>query len=140
MHDEIEVEIEAPAEAVWEVLADVERWPEWTASMRSVRRLDGGALHVGSEALVEQPRLRDLTYRVTRLEPASDFTWESRSPGLRVEAGHAITPLGERRSRVKLTVEQSGLMGVLVRPLTAGITRRYLAMETAGLKRRCEEG
>jgi uncharacterized membrane protein len=138
MHYEVTVEIEAPPEAVWAVLADVERWPEWTASMTGVRRLDPGELHVGSEARVKQPRLLEATWRVTELEPGSSFTWESRSPGLTTVGGHRIAERDGRRSAVTLTIDQAGPAAALVRPFTAGLTRRYLGMESAGLKRRCE--
>ena len=117
----------------------MERWPEWTASMTSVRRLDDGELRVGSEARVKQPRLLDATWRVTDLEPGSTFTWESRSAGIRSVGRHVITGLGDGRSLVPLTIDQSGPGAVLVRPFVAGLIRRYLAMEAAGLKHGCEE-
>jgi uncharacterized protein YndB with AHSA1/START domain len=45
---EMTVEIEATPDKVWAILADVERWPEWTASMVHVERLNGELLALGT--------------------------------------------------------------------------------------------
>ncbi len=37
MHFEVNVEVEAPVEATWAALTQVENWPRWTASMEDVR-------------------------------------------------------------------------------------------------------
>jgi uncharacterized membrane protein len=34
------IDVEAPVERVWELLREVERWPEWAPTVTSVRRLD----------------------------------------------------------------------------------------------------
>jgi len=44
MRHEKTVEIHAPLDQVWRVLIDLPRWPEWTASMRSVRPIQPGPL------------------------------------------------------------------------------------------------
>src|SRR6266516_666434 len=59
MHIERSVDINAPPERVWAVMADVERWPEWTESMKSVERLDSGEFGVGSKAKLHIRRSPD---------------------------------------------------------------------------------
>jgi uncharacterized membrane protein len=46
MRFEATIDIAAPAQLVFEVYTDVERWPEWTASVTSVEWLDQGPLSV----------------------------------------------------------------------------------------------
>jgi hypothetical protein len=75
------IDVAASPDRVWEVLVDVERWPEWTDSVSNVRPLDPGPLAVGSRVEVSQPRIPTGMYTVTALEPGSAFTWEQRQPG-----------------------------------------------------------
>ncbi len=57
MEQSTSIDVEAPVEQVWEVLLEVELWPEWAPTVTSVRRLDDGPLAVGSRVRVEQPRI-----------------------------------------------------------------------------------
>jgi uncharacterized membrane protein len=132
------VEVDRPAEAVFALYSDVERWPQWTASMTEVRRLDDGPLRVGAKAHVRQPRLRPADWTVTELEPGRSFVWETRSPGLRTRGGHHVRPR-DGGCTVVAEVEHSGLLAPLVGVLTRGLTHRYLQLETSGLKRLSEE-
>jgi uncharacterized protein YndB with AHSA1/START domain len=134
----ISVDVAAPVERVWEVLVDVERWPEWTDSVSSARLLDTGPLAVGARVQVSQPRIPTGEYTVTALEPGSSFTWEQRQPGSTVSAHHACTPLPDGGTRVELTVVMSGALGGVVGRLYRRLTERYLALEAAGLKLRAE--
>jgi uncharacterized membrane protein len=129
--------IEAPPGKVFAVLCDVERWPEWTSTMISVRRLDTGPFAVGSTAEVRQPRLRAMVWQVTELDENRNFTWVTRSPGLRMKAGHLVEPHGTG-SRVALSFEMSGLIAPLVSRLYGSLIDEYVVTESLGLKKRTE--
>ena len=53
-------------------------------------------------------------------------------------ATHSVEPTATG-SRATLSIDQHGVIGELFARLTADITRRYLDLEAAGLKRRSEE-
>jgi uncharacterized protein YndB with AHSA1/START domain len=134
---EITVDIDAPPERVWDVMVDVEKWPEWTPSMSSVKRLDPGELRVGSRARIKQPGLAPNTMTVTHLERDKTFTWATRAPGLLVTATHTVEPRG-KGSQVILSVTFDGLIGGLLGRAMKTINERYIAFEAAGLKKRSE--
>jgi uncharacterized membrane protein len=133
----IAIEIGAPRERVWQVMSDVERWHEWTASIKSVRQLGGDAFAVGSRVLIRQPKLPPAFWKVVAIEPGKSFTWISASPGFRAIGYHAVqsTPKG---SRATLSIEFQGVFGGVFARLTKSITERYLAFEANGLKARSE--
>ncbi|MEV0152444.1 SRPBCC family protein [Micromonospora sp. NPDC050686] len=139
MRFEATTEVAAPQESIWAVTVDVERWPEWTASVRRAERLDSGPFAVGSAARVEQPRLRPAVWRVTELAAPTYFRWVSGSPGVRTVAEHRLVPLPDGRVRVLLSVAQTGPLAPLVGRLGGNLVRRYLRTEADGLKRRCEQ-
>ncbi len=139
MEQSTTVEIAAPTERVWQVMTDIDRWPEWTDSVTSAARLDSGPLQVGSRAELVQPKLPKAVWTVTSLEAGRSFTWEQRRPGVRTVASHRLEPLPDGGTRVHLAVEQGGWLGRLVGRAYAGLTDRYLAMESAGLRARAEQ-
>ena len=133
------IDIAAPPDQVWSVLADVERWPEWTASMSTVRRLDPGDLAVGARVWIKQPKLPPVVWRVTALEPGRSFDWVASSPGARAVARHRVEAR-DGGSVVTLSLAQTGFLGSLIGRLLAGLSRRYVELEARGLKRRAEAG
>ncbi|HVM10023.1 MAG TPA: SRPBCC family protein [Acidimicrobiales bacterium] len=132
------IEIDAPTDVVWSVLADVERWPSWTASMASVE-LDAATLEVGAKARIRQPKLPTVVWEVTAVVPGRSFRWESASPGISTVADHVVAPRAGGGSTVKLSLRQEGAAAFVARLLFSGITRRYIRMEAHGLRRRSEE-
>jgi hypothetical protein len=119
-------------------MIDVERWPEWTASMTRVERVDRGPLGVGSHVRVKQPKLPPALFEIASWVPERTFDWITKSPGVTAVARHAIEPTSGG-VRVTLSVEYSGWLAGFVVWWFGKLTSRYVAMEADGLKRRCEE-
>ena len=105
--------------------------------MTSVQRVESGPFAVGSTAQVRQPRLRPAVWRVTEFEDQRNFTWATRSPGLRMTAGPLIEPQGTG-SRVTLSFDLSGFMAPVVSWLYGRLIERYITTESQGLKKRSE--
>ena len=133
------VDIAAPPGAVWTVMADIERWHEWTASIKGIRQLTKGPLAVGSRALVRQPRFPPAVWTVTAFEPGRSFVWVTGSPLIRAYGQHSVTPIAGG-SRVTLALHYEGWAGPAFARWTTKITERYLGLEAAGLKKRSETG
>jgi uncharacterized membrane protein len=133
------VEIDAPAPLVWEVFADVEHWPEWTASVTRLVALDGPGLAIGKRFEITQPRMPKLIWEVTEIRPGSSWAWQQRSPGGTTVARHEVIAQGEGRTLVRQQIDQRGPIGAAVGALMLRMTRRYLELEAQGLKARSEQ-
>jgi uncharacterized membrane protein len=140
MITESSITIDAPAALVWDVFADVERWPEWTASVERIVALDGAGIEVGKRFDIKQPRFPRLVWDVTGVEPGAAWTWRQRSLGSTTIATHEVVAEAPERTVVRQRIDQRGPVGVLVGLLMRRLTRRYLDLEASGLKARSEPG
>jgi uncharacterized membrane protein len=111
------IEIDAPIQRVWDVLAAVERQPEWMTEMKAVRVLTPGPVGVGTRAEADV-RIMGITVsdpvEVAEFSPPHRFA--IRHEGL-FEGGGLITldtADGGRRTRVEWTE-------TLVPPLLANL-------------------
>ncbi len=77
-----------------------------------------------------------MTWTVTELTPGHTFVWEAKRPGLMLVAGHYLSSGNGGTVNLKLTVEQKGLVGGLLEPLTEKSAERYVQLEAEGHKRR----
>ena len=114
------VEIAAPAAAVWEVFADVERWPEWTASITRIEALDGPELAVGKRFEIKQPRLPRLVWEVSDFEAGTAWTWRQGTPGGPTLGVHEVVAVSPERTLVRQRIDQRGPVGTLVGVLMRG--------------------
>src|SRR5262249_4844266 len=138
MKTEVSVEILRPAECIWSVLMDVERWPDWTASITSIDRLDQAPFGMGSSVSIRQPTLKTVTWRVSEFVPGRLFTWKTDTAGMSTIARHTIQPR-EHGCIVTHTIEHEGRLALLLEPFFRRLTQRYVEMEAQGLKKKCEE-
>lgn len=133
------IEIDAPAQLVWQVFSDVEHWPDWTDSVTSLVGRDGPDLAVGRRFSIKQPGMSRLVWKVTEIDPGSSWTWVQRSPGVDVSAHHWVIPQPDGRTVVRQQLEQRGLFGALVGRMMLKKTKRFLELEARGLKARSEQ-
>jgi uncharacterized membrane protein len=135
---ETNIEINAPQEDVWQLISDIERWPEWNKSTIEASWLDGKTMGIGSRARIKQPRMPVLVWEVTELDAGSSFTWKTSSSGISTVALHRIRPLAADRVSVTLRLQQSGVLAPILGVFTAPRAKRYVQMEADGLKQRAE--
>ena len=109
-----EIDIQAPAERVWQVLTDFARYPEWNPFIRRINGepKEGARLRV----YIEPPGAKGRTYRpkVLKAEPKHELRWLGRPliPGL-FDCDHIFTigHIGSERVRF---VQREIVSGVLV--------------------------
>lgn len=137
MRIEHTIDIAAPAERVWELTLDVERWPQLTPTITKVERLDDGPMAIGSQARIKQPAQGARVWTVNTLEPRRRFIWSTKVMGSRMTGGHQLTETADG-TRNHLTVDIDGplapVLGLLLRrPILNAITK-----ENEGFKRAAE--
>ena len=134
------IEIDAPAAVVWDVFTDVERWPEWTASVERIVR-PRRARHRGraSASRSSSRACPSSSGRSPRSSPASRGPGASSRPAAPTLATHEVVRERRGRTLVRQRIDQRGPVGVAVGVLMRRLTKRYLDLEAQGLKARSEQ-
>ena len=133
----VERDVHAGIDRLWSVLTDPRDWPRWTASMREVRLLDDG-LAPGSRVRIVQPRLPPMVWTVTEFVPERELTWAASAAGVVTTGTHSLGPGPDGTTRLRLGLEQRGVLAPLVRALVGRLSRRYVELEADGLRRAAE--
>jgi uncharacterized membrane protein len=132
------IEIAAPSDRTWAVLSAVSNWPQWAPTVTSVEPLDQRELQVGGRYRLTQPKLGTAVWTVTAVEPGRQFTWESRSSGVRAVASHVVEGTGGPTSAVTLRVALSGPLAFVGSLVAGSLTRDYMQQEAQALKEAAE--
>ena len=134
------VEIEAPAERVWDILVDFERYGEWNPF---TTRVDA-SLEIGAPVMlhVTLGRLkRKQPERIETVEPPQLLAWGTTMGHpllLSALREQRVEPLSESRCRYLTTDATSGLLTPLVALLFGHLIRQGFNDMAAALKTRAE--
>ncbi len=132
------ITINASQETIWKVLSDVSRWHEWTPTVQKVEVLDAPELKLNNRYKVFQPKLQPAEWTVTELS-TSNFTWESKAPGMHMVAEHILTSKGVNQTELTLTFTFNGWLGNLIGRMYGKMTAEYVQTEAQSLKKRIEK-
>jgi uncharacterized membrane protein len=138
MHFEQSIDINAQQQRVWDVLSDLESWPQRIETVDVVEVLTPAPVGEGSRVRLKQPKLPEGTWQVTVWDAPSFFEYRQRSGGVTTVAGHRVEALEEDRSRLTLTLDMHGLLVPVVALFYKGLTNRYMTIEAQGMKRAAE--
>ena len=86
---------------------------------------------------MKQPGARPATWIVSAVQPGRSFVWGTRTAGMRVDAGHNVSPAGDGR-RLELSIEISGPTAWLLGWLVTRKSRRFLPREALAAKAAAE--
>ena len=137
MHFERSIDIDAPQQRVWDVLSDLEAWPQRIETVDTVELLTPAPMTKGSRVRLKQPKLPEGTWDITVWDAPSYFEWTQKTSGITTVAGHRVEALGEGRARLTLTLDMRGFL-IVVAQFYKGLTNRYMNLEAEGMKRAAE--
>jgi hypothetical protein len=137
-----EIGIMAPAERVWNVLIDTDRWAEWNPFARMTGRVAAGERIAvtltppGKSAMTLKPT-------IVQLEPGREFRWLGHL-GMRGifdgEHGFRITPEDTGRCRFEHFETFTGILSTPVMWMVGKATREGFEAMNRALKQRAEAG
>jgi uncharacterized protein YndB with AHSA1/START domain len=94
-------DIAAPASAVWALLTDIERWPDWGPTVRAGELPGPGPLSAGSRGRVQTAVGLWLPFEVTHFEEGRAWAWEV--AGIPA-TDHTVEPVDDGRCRASFGV------------------------------------
>jgi carbon monoxide dehydrogenase subunit G len=138
MRFEKSIEIDASPQRVWDILSDIQAWPQRIETVDTVEPLTPAPITAGSRFRLKQPKLPEGTWDVTVWDAPSYFEWMQKASGATSVAGHRVEALEDGRSRLTLTLEMRGLVISIIGRFYRDLTERYMNLEAEGMKRAAE--
>lgn len=140
------VEIAAPIDRVWEIVADVEQAPQWQGGMDGLVALErdeeGRAVRAEAAADIKVRTVKS-TIRFDYSGGPNRLTWSQEKGELKaVDGAWVLEDLGDRtKATYEIEVDFGRILGALVRgPVEAAIRSVLVAARAGELKARVETG
>ena len=137
-------DIDAPIERVWEVVADVESWPQWQATISAldIERRDAEGRPSRCEVVFDAKVQTIRTVQRLRYEPPLSLGFSQESGSLKsLHGSWDLEDLGDGRTRATyaLEAEPGGFLSMLVKGAVEERLREVLVLRLPGeLKARAE--
>ena len=138
MRFEKSIEIDAPQQRAWDVLSDLQAWPQRIETVDTVELLTPEPLGKGSRVRLRQPKLPEGTWDITIWDAPAYFEWTQKEGGTTIVAGHRVEALGDDRARLTLTIDMRGLLVPIIGRFYKRLTNDYMNREAEGMKRAAE--
>jgi len=133
------IEIDAPAERVWQVLTDFRRYPEWNPFMPRVAGEPAGRAELEVFVRPDGTRGFSLRPRIVTFRPPRELKWLARLPGLFVgEQRFVVEALDPARSRLIHEKRFRGLAVPFLRRMLDGPVKRSFDATGLALKQFAE--
>lgn len=139
MQIEVRREVAAPAEVVWEIITDLERWPEVLGGIDAVERLDDlPAFQVGTrwrETRTMFGKQATAEMGVTEVEPGRSYTTTASEGSTTYVSTIRVLPVDDANCELTMTFAGtttglvSRVLAATLGRLAAGSTRRALAKD-----------
>jgi len=138
MRFEKSIEIDASQQRVWNVLSDIEAWPQRIETVDTVELLTPAPITKGSRVRLKQPKLPEGTWDITVWDAPSYFEWTQKTTAITAISGHRVEALGEGRARLTLALDMRGFLSPIITLFYKNLTNRYMNLEAEGMKRAAE--
>ena len=128
------IEIDRPAEAVFDYISDFENNPKWQGGMRACRWTSESRRDVGSTYVQEARfvgRKIETRFEVTAYDPGTSISIESTQSTFPIQVTRSVEALGADRCRVRAHIrgQPTGLLKLL-----SGMVKKSVAKDYARLK------
>ncbi|MFI1916687.1 SRPBCC family protein [Nocardia sp. NPDC020380] len=135
------VEIEAPAELVWQVLTDVDNYGEWNPFVPECKTTLEPGSPIDMQVRLGGPKPRAQQEFIRTHTPGKEFSYAMKPMPLgllRSERSHTVTPLGDGRARYDSHFQLEGPLSPVVGGLMGAALRKGFQGMTDGVKERSE--